>query len=66
MRPLPFVSPPGAGQSRPTQSVDALDADAPDDPDRPRRLDWATLMKRAYAVDVLVPEVLWVDVNNGY
>ena len=32
-------------------SVAPLDAD---DPDRPRRLDWATLMKRAYAVDVLV------------
>ena len=34
-------------------TVDA-DADAPDDPARARRLDWATLMKRAYALDVLV------------
>ena len=28
--------------------------DGPDDPARARRLDWATLMKRAYALDVLV------------
>ena len=28
--------------------------DGPDDPERPRRLDWATLFKRAYAVDVLI------------
>jgi hypothetical protein len=34
--------------------VELVDADAPDDPARPRRLDWATLMKRAYALDVLV------------
>ena len=28
--------------------------DEPDDPARARRLDWATLMKRAYLLDVLV------------
>ena len=31
-----------------------VDADAPDAPARARRLDWSTLMKRAYALDVLV------------
>jgi hypothetical protein len=34
--------------------ISPVDADAPDDPARARRLDWATLMKRAYALDVLV------------
>ncbi len=31
-----------------------FDVGAPDDSARARRLDWATLMKRAYALDVLI------------
>jgi hypothetical protein len=36
------------------ESITLRDADAPDDPARARRLDRATLVKRAYALDVLV------------
>src|SRR5947209_1326362 len=50
---------PGTAKARPAeQPGPALlriraGTDGPDDPERPRRLDWSKLLKRAYAVDVL-------------
>ena len=41
----PPIDPPGAWLLQP---------DYPDDPTRARRLDWAKLFQRAWAVDVLV------------
>src|SRR5262249_33544626 len=39
---------------RPPRAIRPKDTQGPDDPERKRRLDWATLLKRTFGVDALV------------
>lgn len=54
MRDQPAADPTCAPPTTPDPRIaPAVDPDAPDDPTRQRRMDWASLMKRSWGLDVL-------------